>query len=230
MTITDWLADERPREKLLTKGATALSDAELLAILLRIGKKGKTAVDLARELLTTFGNLKNLLNATPKQLCKHSGIGLTKYIQLQAALEIARRQLQTTLQNKDVLTNSEDTKYYLVSQLCHHKQEVFACLFLNNRNHIICYQELFYGTINNSTVHPREVAKKSLELNAAAVILAHNHPSGVAKPSRADKSITRQLAKALALIDVKVLDHIIVGDKKAYSLFEHEPECLYFAN
>ncbi|KPJ67363.1 MAG: hypothetical protein AMJ43_03605 [Coxiella sp. DG_40] len=230
MTITDWLADERPREKLLAKGATALSNAELLAILLRIGKKGKTAVDLARELLTTFGNLKNLLNATSKQLCKHSGIGLTKYIQLQAALEIARRELQTTLQNKDVLTNSEDTKYYLVSQLCHHKQEVFACLFLDNRNHIICYQELFYGTINNSTVHPREVAKKSLELNAAAVILAHNHPSGVAEPSHADKSITRHLAKALTLIDVRILDHIIIGDGKAYSLLEYEPECLYFTN
>ena len=230
MTITDWLVDERPREKLLAKGVTALSDAELLAILLRIGKKGKTAVDLARELLVAFGSLGNLLSATPKQLCKHSGIGLTKYIQLQAALEIARRQLQKTLQDKDVLTNSEDTKYYLASQLGYHKQEVFACLFLDNRNHIICYQELFYGTINNSTVHPREVVKKSLELNAAAVILAHNHPSGVAEPSYADKSITRQLAKVLALIDVQVLDHIIVGDGRVYSLLEYEPECLYSSN
>jgi DNA repair protein RadC len=229
MTINDWLSNERPREKLLTKGTMALSDAELLAILLRIGKKGKTAVDLARELLTAFGGLRNLLTASQKDLCKYSGIGLTKYVQLQAALELARRQLQVNIAEKDVLSNSNDTKCYLASCLQQHKQEVFACLFLDNRNHIICYKELFYGTINKSTIHPREVVKKALDFNASAIILAHNHLSGIAEPSQADLCVTRQLVKTLALVDVRVLDHIIIGDGKIISLLESEPECLCYS-
>lgn len=229
MTISNWLADERPREKLLAKGAVSLSDAELLAILLRIGCKGKTAVDLARELLSAFGGLRNLLAASQQELCSYSGIGITKYVQLQAALEITRRHLQGGLKHKDVLTHSADTKYYLASRLRDHKQEVFACLFLDNRNHIICYEELFYGTVNSSTVHPREVVRKALSFNAAAVILAHNHPSGVAKPSLADVLVTKQLVAALVLIDVRVLDHIIIGDGKAISLLECQPECLYIS-
>jgi DNA repair protein RadC len=226
MTISNWLIDERPREKLLAKGPGALSDAELLAILLRIGRKGQTAVDLARELLSTFGGLKNLLEADQKTLCAHKGIGLAKYAQLQAPLEIIRRQLHKTLQHKDVLTNSQTTKYYLTSHLQHHKREVFACLFLDNRNQVICYEELFYGTINNSTVHPREVVKKALACNAAAVILAHNHPSGISEPSPEDKNITKLLAQALALVEIKVLDHIIVGDGCAVSLLEYDPKII----
>jgi DNA repair protein RadC len=226
MAITDWIIDERPREKLLAKGPGALSDAELLAILLSIGKKGSTAIDLARELLTAFGGLKNLLEADQKTLCTHKGIGPAKYAQLQAPLEIIRRQLQKTLEHKDVLTNSTATKYYLTSHLHHHKREVFACLFLDNRNQVICYEELFYGTINNSTVHPREVVKKALACNAAAVILAHNHPSGISEPSPEDKNITKILSRALALVEIKVLDHIIVGDGRAISLLEYDPKII----
>ena len=222
MAISNWLIEERPREKLLARGANALSDAELLAILLRVGRKGSTAVDLARELLTSSGGLKNLLDSSLKQLCKHKGIGMVKYVQLQAALELARRQLQSALKHKDVLTNSAVTKDYLISRLRHHKQEVFACLFLDTRNQIICYEELFNGTINNASIHPREVVKRALAYNATAVILAHNHPSGIAEPSQEDKNITKLLTQALALVEIKVLDHIIVGDGCAVSLLEYD--------
>ena len=226
MTITNWFIDERPREKLLAKGPGALSDAELLAILLRIGRKGSTAVDLARELLISFGGLKNLLDADQKTLCAHKGIGIAKYAQLQAPLEIIRRQLHKTLEHKDVLTNSEATKHYLTSHLHHHQREVFACLFLDNRNQVISYEELFYGTINQAQIHPREVVKKALACNAAAVIFAHNHPSGISEPSPEDKNITKLLAQALALVEIKVLDHIIVGDGCAESLLEYYPKII----
>ncbi len=224
MAINNWLIDERPREKLLARGANALSDAELLAILLRVGRKGSSAVDLARELLTAAGGLKNLLDSNQQQLCSHKGIGIAKYVQLQAALELARRQLQSTLKHKDVLTNSSITKYYLISRLSHHQQEVFSCLFLDTHNQVICYEELFHGTINNANIHPREVVKKALSFNAAAVILAHNHPSGIAEPSIEDKKITKLLVQALTLVEIKVLDHIIVGDGCAVSLLEYDPK------
>ena len=221
MTISAWLKDERPREKLLAKGALALSDAELLAILLRIGKKGQTAVDLARDLLAAHGGLRNLLVLSQRELCNHAGIGVAKYGQIQAALELARRHLQAFLDRKDVFVHSVATKRYLISRLRHHQQEVFACLFLDNRNCLICYEELFYGTINSSTIHPREIAKKALLHNAAAIIMAHNHPSGSAEPSQADKKITRQLLKALDLIEVRVLDHVIIGDGEPFSFTEY---------
>jgi DNA repair protein RadC len=222
MAINDWLQDERPREKLLSKGAASLSDAELLAILLRIGVKGKTAIDLARDLLTTTGGLRQLLESEQKVLCQHSGIGMAKYVQIQAALELARRHLYQNLHHKDVLTNSTETKSYLIARLRHQQQEIFACLFLNNQNQIIAYEELFYGTINNSVVHPREVIKKILSHNAAAVIFAHNHPSGSTAPSSSDQQVTRRLIRTLDLIDVHVFDHIIIGDNHVFSFAEHE--------
>lgn len=220
MAINNWLIDERPREKLLVKGAAVLSDAELLAILLRIGSKGKTAIELARELLVRYGGLRNLLSASSEELCQCSGVGPAKYSQLQAAMEIARRYLQAELEHTDVLTNSIGTKHYLAAKLGHHKQEVFACLFLDCHNRIICYEELFFGTVTHSAIYPREVVKKILRHNAAAVIFAHNHPSGIAEPSRTDKDITKKLIKALKLIDVQVLDHVVIGGEEIVSFAE----------
>jgi len=220
MAITDWPADERPREKLLLKGANALSDAELLAIFLRTGIPGKTAVDLARELLDEFEGLRPLLTASQHQFCKGKGLGPAKYAQLQAVLEMARRHLDERLQKGDTLSSPSDTRRYLASKLRDHHQEVFACLFLDNRHRIIRFEELFFGTIDGASVYPREVVKRTLHHNAAAIIFAHNHPSGIAEPSQADRHITRQLKHALELIDVRVLDHIIIGDGEHTSLAE----------
>ena len=220
MAITDWPSGERPREKLLQRGAEALSDAELLAIFLRTGVAGKTAVDLARELLDEYGSLRPLLEADQKRFCKSLGLGNAKYAQLKAVLEMGKRHLQETLERGISLENPEQTKTYLVSQLREYPHEVFACLFLDNRHRIIQFDKLFQGTINGASVHPREVVKKALSHNAAAVILAHNHPSGVAEPSQADQQITQLLKQALDLVDVRVLDHIIVGDGETVSLAE----------
>lgn len=220
MAITDWPSGERPREKLLQRGAEALSDAELLAIFLRTGVAGKTAVDLARELLDEYGSLRPLLEADQKRFCKSLGLGNAKYAQLQAVLEMGKRHLQETLERGISLENPEQTKAYLVSQLREYPHEVFACLFLDNRHRIIQFDKLFQGTINGASVHPREVVKQALSHNAAAVILAHNHPSGVAEPSQADQQITQRLKQALDLVDVRVLDHIIVGDGETVSLAE----------
>lgn len=212
MTIHDWPVDERPREKLLSRGADALSDAELLAIFLRTGVTGLTAVDLARELLTSFGSLKQLLAASETEFCRQHGLGRAKYAQLQAVLEMARRHLLENLQRGDALASPQDTQRYLSSQLQGCTQEVFACLFLDNRNRVISFDKMFYGTIDGASVYPREVVKLALKKNAAAVIFAHNHPSGIAEPSSADEHITRKLKEALTLVDIRVLDHIIVGD------------------
>ncbi|MCK5092768.1 MAG: DNA repair protein RadC [Gammaproteobacteria bacterium] len=220
MAITDWPSGERPREKLLQRGAEALSDAELLAIFLRTGVAGKTAVDLARELLDEYGSLRPLLEADQKRFCKSLGLGSAKYAQLKAVLEMGKRHLQETLKRGISLENPEQTKAYLVSQLREYPHEVFACLFLDNRHRIIQFDKLFQGTINGASVHPREVVKQALHHNAAAVILAHNHPSGVAEPSQADQQITQLLKQALDLVDVRVLDHIIVGDGETVSLAE----------
>lgn len=220
MAITDWPSGERPREKLLQRGAEALSDAELLAIFLRTGVKGKTAVDLARELLDEYGSLRPLLEADQKRFCKSLGLGSAKYVQLKAVLEMGKRHLQETLERGISLQNPDQTKNYLVSQLREYPHEVFACLFLDNRHRIIRFDKLFQGTINGASVHPREVVKQALHHNAAAVILAHNHPSGVAEPSQADQQITQLLKQALDLVDVRVLDHIIVGDGETVSLAE----------
>lgn len=213
MAISDWPAQERPREKLLHKGADALSDAELLAIFLRTGTRGQTAVDLARLLLDDFGGLKPLLSAAENEFCQHLGLGQAKYAQLQAVLEMARRHLFENLQRGDVLCNPSDTRQYLAAQLQSYPHEVFACLFLDNRHRVIAFEKMFYGTIDGASVYPREVVRLALKKNAAAVIFAHNHPSGVAEPSRSDEQITQRLKQALELVDIRVLDHIIVGDE-----------------
>ncbi len=220
MAITDWPATERPREKLLAQGAQALSDAELLAIFLRTGVKGKTAVDLARELITDFGSLRALLDADHAQFCQPAGLGDAKYAQLQAVLEMARRHLLEGLQRGSALTSPADTRQYLQSRLRGYAHEVFACVFLDTRHRVISCDELFHGTIDGASVHPREVVKRALRHNAAAVILAHNHPSGVAEPSQADAALTRRLKSALGLVDIRVLDHLIIGDGPVVSLAE----------
>ncbi len=220
MPITDWPLAERPREKLLAQGANALSDAELLAIFLRTGVRGKTAVDLARQLLKEFGGLRHLLNAGQKAFCSHSGLGPAKYSQLQAVLEMGHRHLFETLQRGETLTDPTQTRQYLSARLRDHPHEVFACLFLDNRHRVICFEELFRGTINGASVHPREVVKSALHHNAAALILAHNHPSGIAEPSEADRQLTRKLQQALALVDIRVLDHIVIGDGETVAFAE----------
>jgi DNA repair protein RadC len=220
MPITDWPNEERPREKLLQRGATALSDAELLAIFLRTGIPGQTAVDLARSLLTEFGSLRRLLAADQQRFCQGKGLGLAKFTQLQAVLEMSRRHLQEQMQQSDTLTSPAASRQYLQAMLRHYPYEVFSCLFLDNRHRVVCFEELFRGTIDGASVYPREVVKRALAHNAAALILAHNHPSGVAAPSQADRQITLHLKKSLALIDIRVLDHIVIGEGEPISLAE----------
>lgn len=212
MAITDWPSEERPREKLLAKGANTLSDAELLAIFLRTGLPGTSAVGLARQLLSSFGSLRSLLTASKADFCSHKGLGDAKYAQLQAVLEMANRHLGEEIKRSDAITSPADTIAYLHAQLRDKPHEVFACLMLDNRNRVIAFRELFRGTIDGASVYPREVVKQALADNAACVILAHNHPSGVCEPSQADVQITERLKKALALVDIRVLDHVIVGD------------------
>lgn len=220
MRINDWPEAERPREKLLTKGPAILSDAELLAIFLRTGVNGKTAVDLARDLLLEFGNLRSLVEADAPALCKTSGLGTAKYVQIQAAIELGKRFLETGLRQNDVLANPETTRDYLLAQLRSYPHEVFACLFLNNRHHVISFDKMFNGTIDGASVYPREVVKRALGHNAAAIIFAHNHPSGVAEPSSADITLTRRLKTALELVDIRVLDHFVIGNNEAVSFAE----------
>ncbi len=220
MPITDWPIEERPREKLLTRGPGALSDAELVAIFLRTGVSGKTAVDVARDLLRDLGGLGALLEADLEQFCHTKGLGRAKYVLLQAGLEIGRRQLEARLTRGDALANPQDTRSYLTARLRRYPHEVFACLFLDNRHRVISFDEMFFGTIDGASVHPREVVRRALDHNAAAVILAHNHPSGVAEPSRADQMLTRRLQDALALVDIRVLDHFVIGDGEAVSFAE----------
>ncbi|ESQ15442.1 MAG TPA: JAB domain-containing protein [Chromatiaceae bacterium] len=220
MPITDWPEDERPREKLLKHGANALTQAELLAIFLRTGVAGKSAVDLARDLLAEFGGLVGLLSASKFDFCRAKGLGEAKYAQLQATLEMSKRYLNEEIAGRDVLTSPEATRNYLKSRLWGYPHEVFACLFLDNRHRVIEYRELFRGTIDGASVHPREVVREAMRTNAAAVIFAHNHPSGIAEPSQADLRITQRLREALDLVDVRVLDHIVVGEGTGTSLAE----------
>ncbi|SJM92976.1 RadC family protein [Crenothrix polyspora] len=221
MTIKDWNAEDRPREKLLQRGPAALTDAELLAIFLRTGTPGKSAVDLARDLLEQFGSLKALLNADHQQFCQGNGLGDAKYAQLQAVLEMARRHFKEILQRGNALSSPDITRAYLSARLRSYNYEVFACLFLDNQNRVIQLEELFRGTLNSANVYPREVVKQALHHNAAAVIFAHNHPSGINEPSQADKYITEKLQQALALLDIRVLDHFIIGDGQPYSFAEN---------
>lgn len=218
MAIKDWPADDRPREKLLRTGAEALSDAELLAIFLRTGVKGISAVDLARQLLSEFGSLRRLFEADEPSFCNGHGLGQAKFVQLQAVLEMSRRHLESTMIRGEALNDCDLTKNYLKQHLRAYPYEVFACLFLDNQHRMIAFEELFRGTIDGASVYPREVVKQALQHNAAAVIFAHNHPSGVAKPSQADIHITRRLKSALELVDIRVLDHIIVGDDEPLSM------------
>lgn len=220
MPINQWPAAERPREKLLASGPQGLSDAELLAIFLRCGVSGKTAVDLARELLQQFGSLRALLSADRQALCAAPGVGGAKFAQLQAALEIGRRHLGEGLRRGSPLQSPRDTRDYLMASLRDRPYEVFACLYLDNRHRVLGFEELFRGSLSGTAVYPREVVKRALQANAAAVIFAHNHPSGVAEPSAADQALTQRLAQALALIDVRVLDHLVVGDGEVVSFCE----------
>ena len=213
MAISEWPSAERPREKLIQRGAEALSDAELLAIFLRTGPPGCSAVDLGRQLLQDFGSLRGILTADIGRFCAGRGLGTARFALFQAALEMARRHLAEELVREDCLTSPQQTMQYLRSRLRDYNHEVFACLMLDNRNRVITFREMFRGTIDGASVYPREVVKQALADNAAAVILAHNHPSGVSEPSQADIRITERLRKALELVDIRVLDHVIIGDE-----------------
>lgn len=211
MSVKDWPASERPREKLQSQGAAYLSDAELLAILLGSGRQGQDVVSFARRLLNEFNGIGALLTASPKQLLACQGIGPARVNQLQVVMELSRRYLQWQLERADGFTEPTMVKNYLTAQLRHHGREVFAVLLLDSQHRLLRYEELFHGTINAAPVYPREVIKLVMQYNAAAVILAHNHPSGVAEPSRADQQVTERVKKALSLVDVALLDHFVVG-------------------
>ena len=220
MAITDWPVQERPRERLLTLGAGALADAELLAILLRTGTKGKSAVDVARQLLGRFGSVSALLEAGPAGLVETPGLGNAKLAQLQAVLELARRALREDLSSRDALSSPRAVRDYLRLLLSGREQEVFLVLLLDAQHRVITSEEMFRGTLTQTSVYPREVVKCALKHNCAAVIFAHNHPSGVAEPSHADEILTRSLKAALALVDIQVLDHFIVAGTRTMSFAE----------
>ncbi|MDT3719738.1 RadC family protein [Pseudomonas oryzihabitans] len=221
MSIKDWPTQERPREKLLEQGAQALTDAELLAIFLRTGVAGRSAVDLARQLLGEFGSLRALLQADLASFSTHLGLGPAKYSQLQAVLEMGRRHLAEGLKRDSALESPQQVRDYLKARLRHEPHEIFGCLFLDTRHRVLAFEALFHGTIDGASVYPRQVVKRALAHNAAAVILTHNHPSGVAEPSQADRLLTGRLKDALALVDVRVLDHFIVGDGEPLSMAEY---------
>src|SRR6266850_4436230 len=220
MAITDWPLQERPRERLLSLGAASLADAELLAILLRTGIRRKSAVDLARELLGRFGSVSALLVAGPGSLAETPGLGAAKLAQLQAALELARRALKEELSSRDALSSPRAVRDYLRLSLAGREHEVFLVLLLDAQHRVIACEELFQGTLTQTSVYPREVVKCTLKHNAAVVIFAHNHPSGVAEPSHADEILTRSLKSALALVDIQVLDHFIVAGPRTMSFAE----------
>lgn len=220
MSITQWPANERPRERLLAQGAAALSDAELLAIFLRVGVVGKSAVDLARDLLTEFGSLNGLFSASPEALMRVHGVGEAKYVQFQAVLEMAKRALHEEIKLTDALANPRAVRDYLRMTLARLPHEVFIAVFLTTQNRVITVDELFRGTLTQTSVYPREIVKRALAHNAASVIFAHNHPSGDAAPSDADRRLTQTLANALALIDVHVIDHFIVAPSACVSFAE----------
>ena len=220
MAIVDWPAKERPREKLLQSGAHSLSDAELLAIFFRTGVPGRSAVDLGRDLLAQFGSLTALAQAELAAFKSIRGLGPAKFVQLKAALELARRALAESMAAGDALTSPEAVRSFLRLTLAERPHEVFMAVMLDAQNRVIASEELFQGTLTQTSVFPREVVKCALKHNAAAIIFAHNHPSGVAEPSQADQVLTETLKRALALVDVKVLDHFIVGRGAAMSFAE----------
>jgi DNA repair protein RadC len=220
MSIRHWPEGDRPREKLLKVGATALSEAELLAILLGAGVRGRSALDVARALLAEFGSLRALLTADRQRVCKTRGLGPARYVALQAALELTRRHYQELMTVGSVLANPQATREYVQLRLRYLPHEVFCCLLLDSHYRVLGFEELFRGTIDGAIVHPREVIKLALSRNAAAMILVHNHPSGVAEPSPADRQITVRLKEALALLDIRVVDHLVVGDGVCESFAE----------
>ena len=220
MAIKDWPEGERPRERLLAHGASALTDAELIALVLRTGTAGRSALELGRSALAHFGGVNALLAATADEVMQLPGLGTAKYAQLQAACELARRALREDVQRDTVLNSPGKVRDYLRLSLGRLPHEVFVALYLDAQNHLIKSDELFRGTLTQTSVYPREVVKQALRHNAAAVIFAHNHPSGVAEPSRADELLTSSLKQALALVDVRVLDHLIIAGNAAVSLAE----------
>lgn len=211
---------ERPREKLLRRGAAALSDAELLAVFFGTGSKSRPAIVIAQAALDSFGGLRGLLEADVGAVTRLAGIGLARYVQLRACLELSLRYVESRLRRGEAIADPDITRRYLKSRLQGYAREVFSVMYLDNQHRLIEYEELFYGTIDGASVHPREVVKRVLAHNAAAVIFAHNHPSGIAEPSQADRRITDRLKSALLLIDVRVLDHMIVGDGEVLSFAE----------
>jgi DNA repair protein RadC len=221
MAITDWPEEQRPRERLIRHGPQALSDAELLAVFLRVGVTGKSAVDLGRDMVGHFGSLNGLFSATLADFSSVNGLGPAKFAQLQAVLELARRALGEELQAGVTLSSPQAVKQYLQLLLGIKAYESFAVLFLDVRNRLIASEELFRGTLTHTSVYPREVVKAALSHNAASVLFAHNHPSGSPDPSAADHALTNALKQALSLVDVRVLDHFIVAGRHVYSFAEH---------
>ena len=220
MGIADWPEDERPRERLLKLGAAALSEAELLAIFLRTGIAGKSAVELGRDLLNRFGSLHRLFAAPLEDVAAVRGLGPAKYVQLQAVVEMARRALAEQIQDRDAMSSPQAVRDYLRLSLGARPHEVFVAMFLDAQNRLLGCEELFRGTLTQTSVYPREVVKTALRYNAAGVIFAHNHPSGVAEPSRADELLTQTLKQALSLVEIKTLDHFIVAGSKTISFAE----------
>lgn len=223
MAICDWHEHDRPREKLLNFGANTLSDAELLAIFLRVGVKGLNAVELAQSLLDHFGSLHTLLNANEAEFCQAKGLGQAKFAQMKAVLEMSRRHFESGLKKGDAFTQPENVANYLIHKIGFQQQEQFGMLLLDQQHFLIEYKTLFTGTLNQANVHAREVVKAALESNAAAVILTHNHPSGDPNPSQSDLTLTQTLSQALDLVEVRCLDHIIIGDfGRWHSLAQHQ--------
>ncbi len=220
MGIEDWPEDQRPREKLLARGEAALSDPELLAVVLGTGLRGKSAVDLARDLVSHFGSLTGLLHATPEDFGAFKGLGKAKSTRLLAVRALAKRALTEEMRARDNLSSPAAVRDYLRHHIARRDREVFVVLYLDAQNRVIEVEEMFAGTLTQTTVFPREIARHALRHNAAAVILAHNHPSGLAEPSRADEVLTQALKQTLALLDVKVLDHFVVGSETAMSFAE----------
>lgn len=221
MAISDWPETQRPRERLIAHGAAALSDAELLAIFLRIGVAGKTAVDLGREMLAHFGSLNQLFSADIGQFSALRGLGPAKYVQLQAVMALAQRALAEQMQSGAAMSSPQVVRQYLQLLFAGKAHEAFVVLFVDARNHLIASEEMFRGTLTHASVYPREVVKAAMRHNAAALLLAHNHPSGSPTPSSADRALTATLKQALALVDVRVLDHLIVAGHHVHSFAEH---------
>lgn len=221
MGIKDWPAHQRPRERLISEGAQALSDAELLALFLRTGVKGKNAIELARDTVHHFGSLRGLFGASLKDFSAVHGLGAAKFAQLQAVMELARRAIEEQLQAGHALNSPHAVKQYLLIMLGNQAHESFVVLFLDVKNRLIDSKEMFRGTLTHTSVYPREVVKEVLARNAASVMLAHNHPSGTPEPSESDLLLTRALMQALALIDVRILDHFVVAGRQVHSFAEH---------